>query len=128
MSAWPGDVTAITLFVDDLAASKDFYAKVFGLAVHFEDAESVVFRFGTTLVNLLQVAAAPELIAPAGVGSRDAGARFQFTLTVADVDATCELIRARGVELLNGPVDRPWGVRTASFQDPDGYIWEIAGG
>ena len=20
----------------------------------------------------------------------------------------------------------PWGIRTASFQDPDGYIWEIA--
>ena len=30
------------------------------------------------------------------------------------------------VELLNGPVDREWGVRTASFTDPDGHIWEIA--
>ncbi|MDQ3782600.1 MAG: VOC family protein, partial [Actinomycetota bacterium] len=28
--------------------------------------------------------------------------------------------------LLNGPVDRPWGVRTASFRDPAGHIWEIA--
>jgi uncharacterized glyoxalase superfamily protein PhnB len=32
----------------------------------------------------------------------------------------------RGAELLNGPVDRPWGVRTASFRDPGGHIWEIA--
>ena len=30
------------------------------------------------------------------------------------------------VELLNGPLDRPWGVRTASFSDPGGHIWEIA--
>ena len=28
--------------------------------------------------------------------------------------------------LLNGPVDRDWGMRTASFADPDGHIWEIA--
>jgi catechol 2,3-dioxygenase-like lactoylglutathione lyase family enzyme len=28
--------------------------------------------------------------------------------------------------LLNGPMDRPWGVRTASFRDPGGHIWEIA--
>ncbi len=27
---------------------------------------------------------------------------------------------------LNGPMDRPWGVRTASFMDPAGYICEIA--
>ncbi len=28
--------------------------------------------------------------------------------------------------LLNGPVDRPWGMRTASFTDPGGHIWELA--
>ncbi len=30
------------------------------------------------------------------------------------------------VELLNGPVNREWGMRTAGFTDPDGHIWEIA--
>jgi len=30
------------------------------------------------------------------------------------------------VGLLNGPVDRPWGMRTASFTDPGGHIWELA--
>ncbi len=30
------------------------------------------------------------------------------------------------LRLLNGPIDREWGVRTASFTDPDGHIWEIA--
>jgi len=28
----------------------------------------------------------------------------------------------RGVALLNGPMNRPWGVRTASFADPGGHI------
>lgn len=70
--------------------------------------------------------AAVELIEPASVASVEAGARFQLTVEVDDVDAVCALLADRGVELLNGPMDRPWGVRTASFRDPGGHIWEIA--
>ena len=78
MSSWPGPISAITLFVEDLQPTKEFYREVFGLPIHFEDEASVVFNFGL------------------------------------------------GVELLNGPMDRPWGIRTASFKDPAGHIWEIA--
>ena len=126
MSTWPGGIAAITLFTEDLAASREFYQRVFGLPVHYEDDVSAVFEFGSTLINLLNVSEADGLIGPAPVASPDAGARFQFTLAVDDVDATCAELRERGVELLNGPVDRPWGIRTASFRDPGGHIWEIA--
>jgi catechol 2,3-dioxygenase-like lactoylglutathione lyase family enzyme len=123
---WPGGIAAITLFVEDLEATRRFYLEVFGLPVLHEDENSTVFRFGETLVNLLDVAEAPELVAPAAVASPEEGVRFQFTLDVDDVDATCEVLSGRGVELLNGPMDRPWGIRTASFRDPAGHIWEIA--
>ena len=126
MGAWPGGIGAITLFVEDLAATKRFYLEVFSLPIAFEDDSSVVFNFGNTLINLLATDAAPELIAPAAVAPREAGARLQLTITVEDVDATCADLAARGVELLNGPLDRPWGIRTASFRDPGGHIWEIA--
>jgi catechol 2,3-dioxygenase-like lactoylglutathione lyase family enzyme len=116
----------VTLFVEDLDAARQFYLDVFGVPLVFEDAESVVFRFGDTLVNLLRAKAAPELIDPATVGTVDAGVRFQLTIEVDDVDATCAELAERGVELLNGPIDRPWGVRTASFRDPGGHVWEIA--
>jgi catechol 2,3-dioxygenase-like lactoylglutathione lyase family enzyme len=122
----PGSIAAVTLFTEDLEASKRFYQEVFDLPVEFEDDDSAVFRFGETLVNLLAVREAHELIAPAVVGSRDSGVRFQFTLGVEDVDAMCAELQERGVELLNGPMDRPWGIRTASFRDPGGHIWEIA--
>ena len=125
-TAWPSGIAAITLFVEDLEAAKRFYLDVFDLPVFFEDGNSAVFRFGETLVNLLRTTEAPDLIAPAPVAAPTAGARFQFTLAVEDVDATCERLRDRGVELLNGPMDRPWGIRTASFRDPGGHIWEIA--
>ena len=126
MTAWPKGINAITLFVEDLAAARDFYREVFGLPVHFEDDDSAVFDFGNTLVNLLKTSAAVELIEPASIAPRGAGSRLQLTIEVDDVDATCAELTKRGVELLNGPMDRPWGVRTASFADPGGHIWEIA--
>ena len=126
MADWPGKISAITLFVEDLPATKRFYQEVFGLPVHFEDDVSAVFDFGNTLINLLKSTEAPELIKPAVVATPDSGSRFQFTLDVDDVDAMCAELTARGVELLNGPIDRPWGIRTASFRDPGGHIWEIA--
>ena len=125
-AAWPGAIAAITLFVEDLAEAKRFYSDIFQLPVSFEDDNSTVFEFGETLVNLLQSNEAHALVAPATVATPDAGVRFQFTLGVDDVDAMCEELKARGVELLNGPMDRPWGIRTASFRDPGGHIWEIA--
>jgi catechol 2,3-dioxygenase-like lactoylglutathione lyase family enzyme len=129
MTDWneqPKLIGAITLFVDDLPSTKQFYREVFGLPVHYEDENSAVFRFGETLINLLRVEEAPALIRPAVVAPLTSGSRFQFTIGVDDVDSTCEELVHRGVTILSGPMERPWGIRTASFLDPAGHIWEIA--
>lgn len=125
---WAKSIFAVTLFVEDLETCKAFYQEIFELPVTFADDEgnSAVFKFGDVLINLLKVSEAPELINPASVAAPEAGSRFVITVPVDDVDALCETLRARGVELLNGPMDRPWGPRTASFKDPAGYIWELA--
>ena len=125
-SSWVKGIFAITLFVEDLWAAKSFYQKVFGLPAVFEDPNSCVFQFGGTMINLLKISEARELIEPAAVADRAAGSRMVFTIDVPDVDALCAELTGRGVRLLNGPLDRPWGVRTASFCDPGGHIWEIA--
>lgn len=125
MSESPRSIDAITMFVEDLEQSKLFYQKVFGLPIHFEDQNSAVFKFANTLINLLVIPAAHDLIEPGLVASRESGSRFQLTIPVDDVDAMCAELQARGVELLNGPMNRAWGVRTASFADPSGHIWEI---
>ena len=126
VASWPGGIGAITLFVEDLAAATRFYQEVFGLPVMFEDDDSTVFDFENTMINLLKTPAARELVEPAAVAPREAGSRLQLTIAVDDVDAMCAELVRRGVRLLNGPIDRPWGVRTASFVDPGGHIWEIA--
>jgi uncharacterized glyoxalase superfamily protein PhnB len=122
----PSDVEVITLFVDDIASSKAFYAKVFASETVWEDAVSSVLRFGGLLINLLDVSQAPALVEPLRVAQSSVGVRALLTIRVADVDQVCSALREIGVDLLNGPIDRPWGRRTASFADPSGHAWEIA--
>jgi lactoylglutathione lyase len=119
-------VGAITLFVEDLQRSRWFYQDVFGLQLIYEDEDSAVFDFGNTIVNLLRIPAARALIEPGAVAAPEAGSRFQLTIWVDDADAACADLEARGAALLNGPMNREWGQRTASFTDPAGNIWEIA--
>ena len=119
-------VGAITLFVEDLQRAKSFYRDVFDLPVVWEDENSAVFKLDNTVINLLDVSAAPELIEPGAVAGPEAGSRFMLSIWVDDADAVCAELEKRGVTLLNGPIDREWGKRTASFTDPGGHIWEIA--
>ncbi|HBU82795.1 MULTISPECIES: VOC family protein [Paenibacillus] len=120
------NVDVITLFVEDLPKVRAFYQDVFGMSAVYEDNVSAVYNFGNMSINLLNISEAHGLIHPGTVASRESGSRFQFTIRVEDVDAVCNELKSHGVALLNGPVDRPWGVRTAAFTDPAGHVWEIA--
>jgi lactoylglutathione lyase len=126
VSASLRSVGAITLFVEDPQRSKSFYQGVFELSPIYEDEDAAAFKFENTIVNLLKIPAARDLIDPGAVAGREAGSRFQLTIWVDDADAVCAELATRGVSLLNGPMNRDWGMRTASFTDPDGHIWEIA--
>jgi catechol 2,3-dioxygenase-like lactoylglutathione lyase family enzyme len=119
-------VGAITLFVEDPRRAQAFYERVFDLSPVWEDENSAAFKFENMIVNLLKTSEAPGLIGPAAVAGQQAGSRFQLSIWVEDADAVCKDLASRGVELLNGPIDRVWGMRTAAFADPDGHIWEIA--
>ena len=118
-------VGAITLFVDDPQRSKAFYTRVFEAEVLFEDDNSAALRFDNLILNFLKRGAAvDELLGR--VPQAASGASFQLTVWVDDADGVCTELADRGVEIVAGPLDRPWGVRTATFLDPDGYLWEVA--
>lgn len=121
-----GAISAITLFVPDslIQQTIQFYQQTFGLPMVFSDEHSMVFQFGATFINLLTESAAVELLAPMAVPKVDS--RALYTITVANTDQIYAELASRGVEFLNGPIDRAWGVRTASFVDPAGHLWEIA--
>ena len=122
----PAAIEVVTLFVDGIAEAKAFYLKVFEPEIVYQDDVSCVLRFEGALVNLLEASQAPELVYPAPVTPAGSGARILLTIKVVDVDSVCTQLTGNGVALLNGPVDRPWGRRTAAFADPSGHVWEIA--
>jgi catechol 2,3-dioxygenase-like lactoylglutathione lyase family enzyme len=120
------ELEVITLFVEDLPAAKTFYTNVFGLEVISEDNESAVLKLKNVAINLLVVGEAHGLIAPASVAAGGTGTRAVLTINVKDTNAVVSELEHHGVQLINGPVDRPWGRRTAAFADPAGHTWEIA--
>ncbi len=117
---------AITLFTEDLVASRAFYAEVFALEQIYQDEESTAYLLGSLCVNVLHVSAAPELIEPLSVAGPGSGSRMQLTVFVPDVDAVAAEIVGRGGTILNGPIDRPWRMRTVTFADPAEHVWEFA--
>ena len=61
------NLECITLFVEDLAASKKFYLEVFDLKIVYEDPVSAVLKLENVMINLLKISEAPGLIVPAKV-------------------------------------------------------------
>ena len=45
---------------------------------------------------------------------------------VDDVKKTCETLKAKGVEIFEGPKKTEWGQTVAYFKDPDDNIWEVS--
>jgi len=115
---------AITILVKDLEASREFYGEKLNLQELYKDDVSTVFKAGGTMINILRDTQAEELIAPATLSNNNT--RTMFTLKCQEIDKAAEELKALNITILNGPIDRPWGVRTLSFQDPDGIIWELA--
>ena len=116
----------ITIFAEDLAATRAFYENVFGLEVVWADEDSAVVRLEGLMINILRVERADTLVEPRAVAGAEAGARLLLTIAVEDANAVHEDLKRHGVTILNGPIDRPWGRRTVAFADPAGNVWEIA--
>jgi lactoylglutathione lyase len=130
MSLSLNGMNVITVFTEDLPGTKAFYQEILGLPVLGENENeygpSVVFQLGNMIVNLAHVSAGADFGAPGAVARRGDGARVVLPAVVDDVDAACAELARLGVPLLQEPIDRPWGVRIASFTDPAGHIWEIS--
>jgi lactoylglutathione lyase len=112
----------VIVYVSDLVVSVAFYRDVVGLEHRFTDAGYAEFTTGPTRFALYERRRAEWLI---GRGVTP-GAGAQVVLVVVDVDAIAAGLRERGVPLLAGPVDRPWGHRTLHITDPDGFVIEFA--
>ena len=60
----------------------------------------------------------------------DAPGRGEFSIghlvaSREDVDAVLAQAQAAGATLTEEPHDRPWGIYSGYFRDPDGHLWEV---
>jgi len=48
------------------------------------------------------------------------GTYASLVLATPNLDATFEQLQARGAEVIQEPMDQPWGMRDCAFRDPAG--------
>lgn len=118
-------ISIITLGVRDLDKSTDFYSK---LGFPTEGTGDITFcKLHGTWLSLYP---RTELARDAGVkndGKGFSGVTIAHNVsTTEEVDKIIELAREVGAIITDEPHKRDWGGYSGYFQDPDGYLWEIA--
>ncbi len=119
------DHRAITmLYVADVGRSRDFYRDLVGLDVAMDASTYVELTWGNLILGLRSRDNARAQF-PGATSAGAMGASHQVTIEVDDVDEMAALLVAHGIELLQEPTDQPWGMRSTSFRDADGHVWEL---
>ena len=115
------DYTVIT--ARQLAAMRDFYGKTLGFPLHRElSPRWFEYRVGSSILALAdQVSKPDEEKLPIGTMSL----QLAFRVAPAEVASCAETLKSRGVSIVSGPTDQPFGHRTLFFRDPDGNLLEI---
>ena len=119
------DIFAITLVTRDLVAAEKFYREVFDAKTVHSDEVSRVFKFGSVLINCLDSQDAEGLFAPAAVAAGP-GHASMLTIQVESADDEAARLETLGVKLNTPPTDKAWGIRTITFVDPSGQLWEFS--
>jgi catechol 2,3-dioxygenase-like lactoylglutathione lyase family enzyme len=125
-------VSTCFIAVDDHEKALAFYRDVLGLEVRadvkFEQMRWVTL--GSPAQPDMSIVLEPPAAGPnASPADRKAvadllakGMMRGVIFTSDDVDATFERIRAAGAEVIQEPIDQPYGVRDCAFRDPSGTL------
>jgi catechol 2,3-dioxygenase-like lactoylglutathione lyase family enzyme len=114
--------------VRNLAASTLWYEAGLGFRILFTTADGC----DDPLLSHLRWADSSDLVLTADdpqvlqAGARGLGVTLRFAVS-GSVDALAEQVKSYGIEILIGPVDRPWKAREFVVADPDGYHLAFTG-
>ncbi|MBV8152308.1 MAG: VOC family protein [Candidatus Eremiobacteraeota bacterium] len=115
-----------SIFVNDMAASIDFYTKKLGLRLldgpnHFPGNADMAF-VGSDWNAYIELVYDLEEHPPYEIGNR----YEHLAVEVDDVTQTVERLRSEGVRIVKGPKKSPGGTRTIAFvEDPNGIPVEL---
>ncbi|MGH8993091.1 MAG: VOC family protein [Acidimicrobiia bacterium] len=96
----------------DFERSRAFYGQTLGLHLFREFAGGAVFFLGGGYLEVSGQGGPP--VTPPH--------KISLWLQVRDVDAEWDRLAAAGVEQVEAPVDKSWGLREARLRDPDGVL------
>lgn len=125
-------ITLVTLGVDDLQKSLDFY-RALGLTGEIQggdDAEGGVVFFELAGGMRLALWERASIAKDSGI-AQSAASPTEFTLahnctSEAEVDELMAQAEKAGAKILKPAQKVFWGGYSGYFQDPDGHIWEAA--
>ena len=111
------------IFARQMSAMREFYGNTLGFPLHKElSPHWVEFRVGSSLLALTEHGVLfDDPAPPVGVLS----VQLAFRVAPGEVATCASTLRDRGVTIISGPTDRPFGHRTLFFRDPDGNVLEI---
>ena len=132
-------IHVITLGVADLERSLAFYREGLGLespgviGTEFEGDETTpagtaaMFELedGTTLALYPQSELAKDATQPLEASGTGGFSLGHLVASREEVDAVLLRAEAAGATLTDEPHERPWGIYSGYFRDPDGHLWEI---
>lgn len=104
----------VLLHPSDFERSHRFYRETLGLHLYREwgqegaPGHGVVFFLGGGYLELSNRSDAPPT------------EKIELWVQVRDVDASHADLAERGVDIVEEPVDKPWGLREMRIRDPDG--------
>ena len=111
------------IFARQMKAMREFYEHTLGFSLHKElGPQWIEYRVGSNILALTEhglIFNDPSL--PVGALSL----QLAFRVTPSEVAQCAATLAERGVAIISGPTDQPWGHRTLFFRDPDGNVLEI---
>jgi lactoylglutathione lyase len=111
------------IFARQMVTMREFYGNTLGFPLHKKLGEKwIEFRVGSNLLALTERGSLfDDPSPPVGVLSL----QLAFRVAPDEVASCAATLKERGVTIISGPTDQPFGHRTLFFRDPDGNVLEI---
>lgn len=108
-------INCLSAPVSDLQRSKKFYGETLGWSLQTDEPGVAGFAFGESYLVIHTDDRSPA--------AQRYGGGMHALVQVEDVDGEHARLKGLGVQV-SELCDQPWGQRTFTFSDPDGYAWQ----